>query len=222
MGQRRFSGQTRSGRYSRARYYHPGLQRFISEDPVEFDGGDVNLYAYVANNPVSRRDPLGLTWTTNARFLADFFTGGGATTRQYGPGAIQTTELQQSVAAQKMRDAFVAGGCKGVSGFTYQTGEAYWDTIANPRTADWSSTAAQVGGFAGASVVNSGNGTITITIRNKAGAQSFFYHVAPNAPWTNGPLRTISQTFQWTEATPSGCGTGAASVGGAARPGGRK
>ena len=172
MGQRRFSGQTRSGRYSRARYYHPGLQRFISEDPVEFDGGDVNLYAYVANNPVSRRDPLGLTWTTNARFLADFFTGGGATTRQYGPGAIQTTELQQSVAAQKMRDAFVAGGCKGVSGFTYQTGEAYWDTIANPRTADWSSTAAQVGGFAGASVVNSGNGTITITIRNKAGAQS--------------------------------------------------
>jgi len=189
----------------RARYYHPQLQRFVSEDPMGILGGDVNLYAYVTNNPVSRRDPLGLTWTTNARFLADFLTGGGATTRQYGPGDIETTEMQQSVAAQKMRDAFVGGGCKGVSGFTYPTGEAYGDTVANPLTADWSSTAAQVGGFAGASVANNGNGTIMITIPNQAGARSFFYHAVPNAPWTNGPLRTISQTFQWTEPAPLGC-----------------
>ncbi len=33
-GRRRFSGQTRVGRYCRARYYHPSLQRFISEDPI--------------------------------------------------------------------------------------------------------------------------------------------------------------------------------------------
>lgn len=46
--------------YYRARYYHPALQRFISEDPIGFNGGDVNLYAYVANNPISRIDPLGL------------------------------------------------------------------------------------------------------------------------------------------------------------------
>ena len=49
----RFSGQTRGGRYSRARYYHPTLQRFVSEDPVEFGAGDVNLYAYVVNQPTS-------------------------------------------------------------------------------------------------------------------------------------------------------------------------
>jgi len=35
--------------YYRARYYHPGLQRFISEDPIGFAGGDTNLYAYVGN-----------------------------------------------------------------------------------------------------------------------------------------------------------------------------
>jgi len=46
--------------YYRARYYHTDLQRFISEDPIEFDGGDVNLYVYVANNPLSFIDPLGL------------------------------------------------------------------------------------------------------------------------------------------------------------------
>ncbi len=33
--------------YYRARYYHTRLQRFISQDPIGFNGGDVNLYAYV-------------------------------------------------------------------------------------------------------------------------------------------------------------------------------
>ncbi|MGH7391692.1 MAG: RHS repeat-associated core domain-containing protein [Candidatus Rokuibacteriota bacterium] len=46
--------------YYRARYYHPQLQRFISEDPIGFRGGDVNLYAYVRNSPVRSVDPLGL------------------------------------------------------------------------------------------------------------------------------------------------------------------
>lgn len=46
--------------YMRARYYDPSIGRFISEDPSGFDGGDVNLYAYVGNNPINRIDPLGL------------------------------------------------------------------------------------------------------------------------------------------------------------------
>ncbi|MGH7345566.1 MAG: RHS repeat-associated core domain-containing protein, partial [Candidatus Rokuibacteriota bacterium] len=46
--------------YYRARYYHPGLQRFISEDPLGFVGGDPNLYAYVFNRPTILRDPSGL------------------------------------------------------------------------------------------------------------------------------------------------------------------
>jgi RHS repeat-associated protein len=58
-GRRRFSGHTRNGRYCRARYYHPELQRFISEDPIGFAGGDANLYAYVANQPTLFRDPTG-------------------------------------------------------------------------------------------------------------------------------------------------------------------
>ncbi len=35
--------------YYRARYYSPGLQRFISEDPILLRGGDANFYAYVRN-----------------------------------------------------------------------------------------------------------------------------------------------------------------------------
>jgi RHS repeat-associated protein len=44
--------------YDRSRYYDPELGRFLSEDPTRFLGG-TNLYRYVHNNPVSRRDPFG-------------------------------------------------------------------------------------------------------------------------------------------------------------------
>jgi RHS repeat-associated protein len=45
--------------FYRARYYHPKLGRFISEDPLGFGGGDLNLYAYVGNGPVNHSDPMG-------------------------------------------------------------------------------------------------------------------------------------------------------------------
>jgi RHS repeat-associated protein len=56
--------------YYRARYYHPGLQRFLSEDPIEFNGGDINLYAYVGNSPTNFTDPTGEVWPIVARILA--------------------------------------------------------------------------------------------------------------------------------------------------------
>ncbi len=64
----KFTGREEDGTgllYYRARYYHPRLQRFISEDPIGFLGGDVNLYGYVLDNPVMRRDPRGL-WLPQA------------------------------------------------------------------------------------------------------------------------------------------------------------
>jgi RHS repeat-associated protein len=45
--------------YYRARYYSPELQRFISEDPIRFNGG-VNFFSYVNNDPVNYTDPKGL------------------------------------------------------------------------------------------------------------------------------------------------------------------
>ncbi|WP_083761159.1 RHS repeat-associated core domain-containing protein [Pelobacter propionicus] len=55
--------------YYRARYYDPKIGRFIQKDPISFAGGDVNLYAYVLNNPINRLDPFGLwnskTFPTN-------------------------------------------------------------------------------------------------------------------------------------------------------------
>jgi RHS repeat-associated protein len=46
--------------YNRARYYDPTNGRFISEDPIEFRAGDINLYRYILNNLVNFIDPSGL------------------------------------------------------------------------------------------------------------------------------------------------------------------
>jgi RHS repeat-associated protein len=45
--------------FSRARYYDPQIERFISEDPLKLIAG-VNSFAYVLNNPTNLVDPLGL------------------------------------------------------------------------------------------------------------------------------------------------------------------
>ena len=45
--------------FLRNRYYDPNVGRFLSEDPVRFDGG-IDFYAYVRNSPINFSDPLGL------------------------------------------------------------------------------------------------------------------------------------------------------------------
>jgi RHS repeat-associated protein len=47
-------------RYYRFRYFDPTIGRFISEDPLGFDGG-TDFYGYVQNNPLLLIDPFGLS-----------------------------------------------------------------------------------------------------------------------------------------------------------------
>ncbi len=49
--------------YYRARYYDSVTGRFLGEDRLGFDGGDVNFYSYARGNPLTYRDPSGLTVT---------------------------------------------------------------------------------------------------------------------------------------------------------------
>jgi RHS repeat-associated protein len=44
----------------RNRFYSPDIGRFLQPDPIGFWGDRTNLYRYVKNNPVTRRDPFGL------------------------------------------------------------------------------------------------------------------------------------------------------------------
>ena len=49
----------------RARWYSPGLGRFLSEDPAGFSGG-MNWYVYADGNPISLSDPFGLCADRNS------------------------------------------------------------------------------------------------------------------------------------------------------------
>ena len=204
VGQLGVMAETNGFYYMRARYYDPQVGRFISEDPSGFDGGDVNLYAYVGGNAVNRSDPSGLTWNSNFRFLLDFGTGSGSNNRVYNAGTTETQEISASPGANALRDAFYRGGGATIPRFTYASDQAAKDTVLNPSY--WSSTALQVGGFDGASAVNNGNGTVTFTIPNEAGTRSFFYHAVDDRTGTTGPMRTIKQIFTWTEPIEGRCG----------------
>ena len=43
----------------RMRYYDPSVGRFLSEDPIRFNGGN-NFYRYAADSPLNFNDPFGL------------------------------------------------------------------------------------------------------------------------------------------------------------------
>ncbi len=50
------TGLTRFG----VRDYDAEIGRWTAKDPIGFDGGDANVFAYVLNDPVNRIDPMGL------------------------------------------------------------------------------------------------------------------------------------------------------------------
>jgi RHS repeat-associated protein len=197
-----FTGRENDGiglYFYRARYYSPQISRFTSEDPLGLGGRSTNFYSYGLDNPTNLIDPSGLTAGTNIGFFLDWLFGRGARTRPYGPNDIQMQEMQRSVAAKLLRNSFYNNHCKDVNRFTYDTFQAFWDTLASPWTADPMSTAAQVGGFDHATAINNGNGTVTFTIPNVAGTHSFFYHAVPDRSSSTGPMSNINQVFQWTE-----------------------
>jgi RHS repeat-associated protein len=56
---REFDPETGTYEY-RTRYFDQNSGRFISEDPITFDGG-INFYRYAQNNPALFTDPMGLS-----------------------------------------------------------------------------------------------------------------------------------------------------------------
>ena len=83
----------------RNRAYHPGLGRFMSEDPKGFAAGDNNFFRYCGNDPVDHTDPMGLSQdsvllTANQQNL------------EHGQGANQWSASQQNASNQLRFTAF--------------------------------------------------------------------------------------------------------------------
>lgn len=79
----RYTGQQYLGGlnlyYYKARFYSPALGRFLQTDPIG-TADDLNLYAYVGNNPVNFSDPTGLA-AADADMLRRNFASGFFDTR---------------------------------------------------------------------------------------------------------------------------------------------
>jgi RHS repeat-associated protein len=57
-----FDPDTRLNRFG-VRDYDAQTGRFTAKDPIRFAGGQANLYGYVLNDPVNRKDPFGLQYS---------------------------------------------------------------------------------------------------------------------------------------------------------------
>jgi RHS repeat-associated protein len=144
-------------KYYRARYYDPKLGRFISEDPIGFDGGE-NFYRYVEGSPVNRTDPMGLAssdgcckqdyWTCVAKCIEHWdpltqfskfvFTGAGgtypmSTAGKMAGGKARTTIPSTFVHAARRAGARVPGGAarfmRGIGDFFSPFWIAYGDML---------------------------------------------------------------------------------------------
>lgn len=62
--------------YMQARYYDPIIGRFLSTDPIGYQD-QLNLYAYVANDPVNNVDPTGEVIAKAVKFFRQLVKNGG-------------------------------------------------------------------------------------------------------------------------------------------------
>jgi RHS repeat-associated protein len=89
--------------YTRARWYDPQIGKFISEDPIGFAGGDINLYGYVGNDPLNSTDPSGLF--PSASWLGDKYAVHQAIGSRALNGIATPEQIERINAANERFDA---------------------------------------------------------------------------------------------------------------------
>ena len=92
------------------RVQDPGTGRWTSQDPLTFAAGDADLYRFVGNSPASAADKSGLSPGSNWSYFWDWFFGGASRIRGYGPGTIESQEMQNSPGGNKNAGPVLHGG----------------------------------------------------------------------------------------------------------------
>ncbi len=94
-----------------ARDYDPSVGRWTAKDPILFEGGQVNLYVYVGNDPVNGIDPSGMVdWDLLGDVFWDYFASGRALDNMIG-----AAKAELSIAAG-VAEGYLAVGTGGAAG----------------------------------------------------------------------------------------------------------
>jgi uncharacterized protein RhaS with RHS repeats len=96
----------------------------MSEDPIEFEGGGFDFYAYVGNNPMNLADPLGLTDCV--------VTATAVVCTNRGPGLKWLTPQEPRLPLppdELSPNLFPPCGCDKIREINERAGDKAWETI---------------------------------------------------------------------------------------------
>ncbi|HVN90971.1 MAG TPA: RHS repeat-associated core domain-containing protein [Candidatus Binataceae bacterium] len=200
--------------YYRARYYNPSLQRFISQDPLGFAGGDVNAFTYAHNRPTFYSDPFGEAVhphgpsdpTDPTKLILEIvqeWAQGQAGWREFGPESGFARDLNHSPGVLQALKYFLSthgGQCK--------RGDTTTDYKYDFDTKDYIKTLNQpTEQFLGSYRVDIQaveDGVLEITVTNPTSVSSLFHYATrplqlPDVPSPKkGPFSTIHERIPWT------------------------
>jgi RHS repeat-associated protein len=110
------------------RWYDPAVGMWISEDPIGFAGGEVNLSGYVGNDPVNFTDPTGLIKAKDGHHLVNQANWGGMSEK--------VMEVFNSCDARIRNDFYKFHDGSKVNGITH---DAYNMAVADELSDFWAS-----------------------------------------------------------------------------------